>query len=485
MKICYVNFPWEEGNRWGIRAGCRFPNLQKKNTNSYVPFPFLLAYAASYAESQGADVLCIDGVAERCSAESVRERVARFDPELIVVEISTASLAKDLAILADLRVACPKAKTAFYGSHVDARPGDGLASPAVDFVIRGEPEITSVELARAVVEKKDVSGILGIVYRDGDCLVENPRRPLIRDIDELPYPKRNGMMMDRYSVPGFPSPVVFMYGSRGCPYKCNFCLWPQTMLSGNYRARDGRKIVEEMAWVLEHYPHTRSFFFDDDTFNLGRTRCLEFADEMQRRGMKIPWGMNARADNWDRELMERLIETGLFTLRIGVESGDPEVLARTQKEITLEQVVSTLEMAHALGIRNHIFFVIGLIGETEESVERTINFIKALPVDSVQFSVAVPFPGTSFYRDVEAAGHLVTRDWREFNGFEDVVVRTDTMSPAAIKRAVLRARRSVYFSPRFIVRRLRYVRDFRDLSAITRKALRLLVPSIGQQGVHR
>jgi radical SAM superfamily enzyme YgiQ (UPF0313 family) len=478
MKICYLNLPWEEEGRRGIRAGCRFPNLQAKNTNSYVPFPFLLAYGASYAESQGAQALCIDGVAERCSVASVAERVRNFAPQLIVVEISTTSLARDLTTLAELRQTCPSAKTAIYGSHVDVRPMDGLSSEAVDFVIRGEPEITSVELARALVTGSDFGEIDGLVYLNGSGQpVETSRRPLIPDIDALPYPMRRNMPLEHYNVPGFPAPVVFMYGSRGCPFKCNFCLWPQTMLRGNFRARNGRKIVEEMAWVLENYPQTKSFFFDDDTFNLGRVRCLDFADEMKRRGMKIPWGMNARADNWDRELMERLVETGLFTLRIGVESGDPEVLKRTHKDITLEQVVSTLEMAHSLGIRNHVSFVIGLVGETEESVDRTIRFIKSLPVDSVQFSVAVPFPGTDFYRDVEAAGHLETRDWRKFNGFEDVVVRTDSMSAAAIKRAVVRARRSVYFSPRFVFQRLRYVRDLRDLGAITRKAWRLLVPN--------
>ncbi|HEX4590731.1 MAG TPA: radical SAM protein, partial [Gemmataceae bacterium] len=219
-----------------------------------------------------------------------------------------------------------------------------------------------------------------------------------------------------------------------------------------------------------------SFFFDDDTFNLGRERCLRFADEMDRRQLRMPWGMNARADNWDRELMKRLVATGLFTIRVGVESGDPEVLARTQKGITLEQVRTTLEMAHSLGVRNHVSFVIGLPGETDRTVDNTIRFIKSVPVDSVQFSVAIPFPGTSLFREVESRGHLATRDWPKFNGFDHVVVRTDEMRPEAIRRAVDRARRAVYMSPRFIVRRLSYVRDFRDLRALTRKAFRLMAP---------
>lgn len=475
MKTCFLNLPWDEDDRRGIRAGCRFPNLTAKNTNAYVPFPFLLAYAASYSESRGADVLCIDGIAERCSIESVCRRVRKFQPDLIVAEISTTSLKHDLDALVELKAGTPRAQIAIYGSHVHVRPEDGLDCPAVDYVIHGEPEIPAFDLLRAIVTGRNVAEVAGLTCRDSSGAIRSTAPgSVVHDLDDLPYPLRAGMPMERYNVPGFPPPVMFVYGSRGCPFKCNFCLWPQTNLKGNFRTRSGEKIAEEIAWALERYPQTRSFFFDDDTFNLGRERVLRFAAEMKRRGLRVPWGMNARADNWDRDLMERLVEAGLFTLRIGIESGDQAVLDRTEKAIRLDQVRETLQMADRLGIKNHVSFVIGLPGETEASVDNTIRFIKSVPVDSVQFSVAIPFPGTGFYRDVERRGHLVTRDWRKFNGFEDVVVRTDAMTPDAIQRAVVRARRSVYFSPRFIRRRLSYVRDFRDLGALARKAVRLV-----------
>jgi len=478
VKTCFINPPWEENGRRGIRAGCRFPNLTIAKTNSYVPFPFLLAYAAAYSESKGVDVLCIDGVAERCDATSVCERIREFEPDLLVAETATTALKHDLGVLQAIRSARPSIRIAMYGSHVDVRPDDALDNPAVDFVIRGEPELTSYELARALEAGDDLSRVAGLVYRDKSGRpVTTPQRPLIPDLDaELPYPKRRGMPMDRYNVPGFPSPVMFIYGSRGCPYKCSFCLWPQTNLKGNYRARPGEKIAEEIAWVLEHYPETGSFFFDDDTFNLGRRRLLSFADEMSRRGICIPWGMNARADNWDREMLERLVDTGLFTLRIGIESGDQDVLDRTLKGIDLGQAREMLEMAHSLGIKNHISFVIGLPGETPKSVENTIRFIHSVPADSVQFSVAIPFPGTSFYRYVEENGFLLTHDWSKFNGFDHVVMRTEAMTAAEIEKAITRARRRVYFSPRFIRRRLSYVRDLRDLGALTRKVWRLVGP---------
>lgn len=477
MKTAFVNLPWEEGDRRGIRAGCRFPNLTVKDTNAYVPFPYLLAHAASYSEAAGVEVLCIDGVAERSTCDDVLDRITRFAPALVVAETSTTSLEYDLRALTRLRERLPAARIAVYGSHVHVRPEDALASPAIDLVILGEPEITSAEIARALDRDRgdDLAAVAGLVRRgpDGRPAPTAPR-PLIADLDALPYPMRRGLPMSRYHVPGFPAPVVFMYGSRGCPYPCTFCLWPQTNMKGAYRARAAEKIVEEMALVLAEHPETKSFFFDDDTFNIGRPRLVAFADEMKRRGMHIPWGMNARADHWDRELLARLVDTGLFTLRIGIESGDQGVLDRTRKGIDLRAARETLEMAHALGIKNHVSFVIGLPGETEETVESTIRFINSVPVDSVQFSVAIPFPGTAFYREVEAEGLLVTRDWKKFNGFDHVVVRTKGLSSEGIAMALTRARRRVYFQPRFIARRLGYVRDLRDLGAVARKVLRLL-----------
>jgi anaerobic magnesium-protoporphyrin IX monomethyl ester cyclase len=480
MKACFVNLPWEEGNRRGIRAGCRFPNLTVKNTNAYVPFPYLLAHAASYVESLGSEVLCIDGVAERASTGDVRARVIAFSPALLVCETSTTSLAYDLAELSRIKAALPSVTIGVYGSHVHVRPEDALACAAVDAVLLGEPELTSADLVRAISRGEALTTVPGLMLRgpEGRPSPTEPRRDLV-DLDALPYPMRRGLPMSSYNVPGFPSPVVFMYGSRGCPYPCTFCLWPQTNLKGAYRARAPEKIVEEMAHVLAEHPETRSFFFDDDTFNIGRTRLVAFADEMDRRRMRIPWGMNARADHWDRELLRRLVATGLFTLRIGIESGDQGVLDRTRKGIDLDAAREMLAMSHELGIKNHVSFIIGLPGETEETVDNTIRWINSVPVDSVQFSVAIPFPGTPFYREMEDQGMLVTRDWTKYNGFDHVVMRTKRLSADGIGAALTRARRRVYFQPRFIARRLSYVRDLRDLGAVTRKVLRLIVARSG------
>ncbi len=475
MKVCLANLPWELEERWGIRAGCRFPNLMPKKHNSYVPFPFFLAYTASYLESKGIQVLLIDGVAERSSIEYFLKRVIEFQPDLLLVETATTSIRYDLQVLARVKAVCAATRIALCGSHVSMLPEEALASPFIDFVVMGEPEYTSDELTQAISNGQDFGKIQGLAYRNDGIPSINPRRPMISDVDALPYPKRSGVPMHRYNVPGFPSPVVYMYGSRGCPYVCNFCLWVQTIFEKHkYVPRTPNAIVNEIEHVLKKLPDTKSLFFDDDTFNVDKTRLYAFAAEMKRRNIFIPWGMNARADQWEKDLVCRLKETGLFNVRMGIESGDPEVQKRSGKALDLEEARETLHIFHEMGIKNHINFMIGLAGESWNYIENTIRFIKSVPVDSVQFTVAVPFPKTDYYNYLESNGLLLSKDWENYHAASSAVMNTEHMSSAEIEKAITYVRRRIYLTPRFLLRRLSYIRSMSDAAAIVRKGLGLL-----------
>ena len=476
MRISVLNPPWQRGDQWGIRAGCRFPNRMARRHNSYVPFPFLVAYTAAYLEREGHRVQCIDGVAERRGVSSVLERLASFGPSLVVAETATASLAHDLDFLAQLRRQVGGARVALYGPHVSARPEDGLACEAVDYVVRGEPEQSVAALAAALAAGEPTESLPSLSVRTPAGIRSNPRRALLEDIDTLPHPRREGMPLDKYHVPGFPTPVAFVYGSRGCPHPCSFCLWPQTQFEpGRYRPRAPERIAAELQELLGRHPRPRSFFFDDDTFNLGRTRLMRFVAELAARGVRRPWGMNARADGWDRDLLRCLKESGLFTLRMGIESGDPAVLSRCGKGLDLDEARATLHVSHELGIANHVSFVVGLAGESWDSLRTTLRFIDSVPVDSVQFSLAVPFPGTACFADAERRGLLEHRDWSRYSGSDTAVMRTLHLTASELEEGLAWARRRTYGHPRFVVRRLRYVRDPRDLLALGRKFARLLL----------
>lgn len=475
MRVCLLNPPWQPPEGWGIRSGCRFPNVMPRRHNAYTPFPFMLAYTAACLERDGHQVLVLDGIAERASYDDTLRRIAAFEPDLVVAESSTTSLDHDLAFLGRVHERATAAPIAMYGSHVSARPADGLVDEAVSYVVRGEPEQTVCALAGALEHGDPLASVRGLAFRRADGTVTLTLAAPAVDVHALPHPKRAGLPMDRYHVSGYPTPVVFVYGSRGCPAMCSFCLWVQTLYErGAYRPRRPEDIVAELVAIQERMPDTRSFFFDDDTFNLGRGRLLRFAELYEASGVGLPWGINARADHWPDGLMERLRDAGLFNVRIGIESADPEVLRRARKKLDLDEARRNLQRAHDLGIEVHLNFVVGLPGETPDSVRRTVDFVRSVPADSVQLSVAVPFPGTELYEQVESAGHLETTDWSRFNGSHGAIARTDAMSVDEIARALESARRRIYFNPRFIARRMRYTRDPRDLLALAGKATRLL-----------
>ena len=476
MKISIINMPWQKGERWGARAGGRMPSLLSGPNRSYLPYPFLLAYTAACLEERGYSVDLLDGVAEGWDKQTFCQRLASGAPDLILAETSTASLEYDLQYLSDLHGQNKQAKIAVFSTHFAALPEDGLASEVVDFVIYGEPEMTMVELVETLAGDRDFSKIDGLGFKTPSGKIQtNPRREPIRDLDALPYPKREGLPLKNYYCPGFPAPVVYMYGSRGCPFHCNFCLWTQTIYEqGQYRMRSETAIVSEMRHVLEKFPEAKSFYFDDDLFIFGKKRALRFAAAIREENLVIPWGMHARADKWDEESLTALRETGLIILKIGIESGNQRIVNELGKRLDLEEAAENLRLAHRLGIKNHIGIIVGMPNETWDTVEQTVQFIRSVPIDSAQISVAEPFPGTNYFDELDERGYLLSRDWSRYSCEKNPVMRTLGLSPDELDEAVIYIKRSVFSKPSMFLRRLSYVKDPRDLISLGRKAIRLM-----------
>jgi radical SAM superfamily enzyme YgiQ (UPF0313 family) len=475
MRVCLTNPTWKQAGVRGIRAGCRVPNTIAEGQHTFIPFPFTLAYATSRLETEGVTTELIDAIGEDIDQPEYLDRVVRFRPDLIVNEMSTQSHDLDLAVARELRERTG-APIVVCGPHPTALPGEILAHEFIDFILLGEYEQTLVELVQALQERRPLEEIQGLAYRadDGQPRIGS-KRDLLEDLDKLPYPHRSTLPLRNYRVAGFPSPVLFMYASRGCPYRCTFCVWPQWFRSGSYRARSAVSVAEEIQHAQERYGPFGSIYFDDDTFNLGRERMLELADEFERRRFDIPWGCNARPDRFDDEMMERLARTGMFNIRVGVESGDPEILRRTKKTLKLDSVGRCIEMAHRNGVKVHVTFTIGLSGESWESVKRTVAFAKSLDPDSVAFTITTPFPGTEYFEEVVREGHLLTRDWSQFNVVSNSVIRTAALSREEIIRAEKYVMRKVYYSPRYLFRRLRYARDPAEVVVLAKKGLKFVM----------
>jgi len=480
MRICLTNPAWRTIDEKGIRAGCRVPNSISHGQHTFIPFPFTLAYAMAMVErEEGVTAMILDAIAEDLDADEYVRRVAEFKPDLVVSEMATQSHFSDLDVAKRIKLETG-AKVALCGSHPTAIAAEILdQNEQIDFILLGEYELTLVELSRRMRDGQSTELAEGLAYRkaDGEIFV-GPKRALIPDLSELPYPHRSTLPMQTYRVAGFQHPTLFMYASRGCPYRCTFCVWPQWFKSGSYRSRTGTSVVDEIEFANREFGPFKSIYFDDDTFNLGKQRMRDMAHEFKTRGMNIPWGCHARPDQFDEEMMKNLAEAGLFNIRIGVESGDPEVLRRIKKDLDLATVQPCIDLAHKYGVKVHVTFTIGLSGESWQSVKKTVRFARKITPDSIAFTVTTPFPGTSYYDEVVREGLLETRDWSKFNVTNSAVVRTASMSSAEILKAEKYVVRNVYYSPRYLYRRLRYSSSPSEIFALMRKGASLFLNGV-------
>ncbi|MCP4649194.1 MAG: radical SAM protein [PVC group bacterium] len=439
MKIVLVNIPWKRDGRWGVRAGSRWPHIKDQTEGNYLSFPFYLAYAAALLKKNGFDVEIIDAIAEQLSYDRFLQKVKALKPDLLLAETSTVTLQHDLDILVRFQGDC---LIALCGPDIHIADPDFLQkNNFIDFILFGEYEATLLELAQKLEKKQNLADVSGIIYRNQRSVIKNNPRPLIADLDSLPWPLREQLPIKKYNdSPGdIPLPCALMWASRGCPFKCSFCLWPQVMYGGNtYRARSPKAIVDEMEYLVNELGF-KSVYFDDDTWNIGRGRMLAFCAEIKRRKLNIPWAIMARAELMEEELLEAMRDAGLFAVKYGIESSSQQLIDNINKGFDLNRVQEVIKYTKYLGIRTHLTFTFGLPGETAQTVDETIEYALRLNPTSVQFSIATPFPGTRFYEEMEAKGYLLTKDLGKFDGNHHSVIRTEKLSAQDLQKAKQRA----------------------------------------------
>ncbi len=451
MKVLLLNPPWRRGKLYGIRAGSRWPFMLEpepgKKIPGYMPFPFFLAYAAALLEKNKIGVKLIDALALGLSGEEFMKKVKDYSPEVFLIETSTPSINVDLEWARKIKTLLPGARAGLAGPHATVFAAELLQqNQFVDFILSGEYECSLLDTARAVERGEDLLGIKGVTYRRGAEVLVNPARPLIADIDEFPWPARHltDMMAYNDSFSGLPSPNVQVWASRGCPFKCVFCSWPTTMYGGgSYRTRNPRDVADEVEWLVKTYGF-KAFYFDDDTFNIGRERVIKLCNEIKKRGLEIPWAVMARADTSDMETLSAMKEAGLWAIKYGVESGVQEIVDASGKGLDLFKVKEGVRNAKELGVKVHLTFTFGLPGETADTIKRTIKFAKEQDPDSVQFSIVTPFPGTPYFKLLDQKGLITSRNWDDYDGANRAVIRTENLSTEELVYWVRRAKREWY-----------------------------------------
>lgn len=448
-RLMLVNPPWRVGQRYGVRAGSRWPltlRLGKSKRPQYLPFPFFMAYSAALAKKNGINTVVVDAIAENIKDEELLERVRGFSPDLLLIEAATASIQNDLEWARKFKGALKNVKIVFAGTHVSALADTFLIeNPLIDYLIKGEYEFSLSKLALELKAGKKSFNIPGIFYRDKQGGIKYCKEENSNDINRLPLPERLSLPIYNYNDSGgtgTPSPTVQLMSSRGCPFGCIFCLWPQVIYGNRkYRFLDPVKVVDEMEVLIKEYGF-KGIYFDDDTFNIGKQRVLKICGEIRKRKLNVPWAIMARADTSDFQTLRTMKEAGLCALKFGVESSSQRLLDNSNKGLDLSAVERAVEECKKLKIRVHLTFTLGLPGETAESIDRTIGFALKLDPDSSQFSLTTPFPGTEYFNFLSTKRLLLTRDWKKYDGNRYSVIRTQELSAKELEAGLRRAQKT-------------------------------------------
>jgi hopanoid biosynthesis associated radical SAM protein HpnJ len=442
LKTLFLNPPSFENFDGG--AGSRWPATREIESYWY---PVWLAYPAGMLEGSR----LLDAPPHHVSGEETIQ-IAK-DYEFLVLFTSTPGFPGDIRLANAIKSANPNIKIAFVGPHVTVLPEKSLRDcRAIDFICRKEFDYSVVDFAKG----KPLAEIPGISFLKDDKVVHNPDQPQLQDLDSMPHVTevyKRDLDVKRYNVPFLLHPFVSLYTTRGCPAQCTFCLWPQTLSGHPWRKRSSDDVANEMAKAKSMWPEVKEFFFDDDTFNIQKARTIELCAKLKPLG--LTWSCTSRVTT-DYETLKAMKEAGCRLLIVGYESGDAQILKNIKKGATIERARQFTKDCHKLGLVIHGDFILGLPGETHETINRTIAFAKELDVETIQVSVAHAYPGTELYDYGTKNGFMVSGSKMVDDGGHQLVQMQYPGLPADdILAAVHRFYDEYYFRPRAVARILK------------------------------
>jgi hopanoid biosynthesis associated radical SAM protein HpnJ len=443
MRTLFLNPPSFEGFDAG--AGSRWPATREVESYWY---PVWLTYPAGMLP----DSRLLDSCSHKITVQETIDIARTY--EFVVVFTSTTGFQSDLRLARKIKEGRPDLKIAFVGPHVHIQPDASLnASPDIDFVVRGEFDHAVVEYASG----KPLESILGASYRKNGRIVHNPQRPQLQtaDLDALPFASdvyARDLTMENYTVPFLLHPYISLYSSRGCPAMCTFCLWPQTLSGHEWRVRSTDNVIREAQRAIQLFPRMKEIMWDDDTFNIRKERVLDLCARL--KPLKIRWSCNARVHS-DYETLKAMADAGARLFVVGFESGDDRILKNIKKGTTVEQARRFARDCRRVGIRMHGDFIIGLPGETKETIERTMTFARELDCETIQVSIAHAYAGTELHEQVDHKGFLPMAPMTDDCGHQIPHIAYEGLTQPEMMAAVNRFYDSYYFRPRIIWRIVR------------------------------
>jgi radical SAM superfamily enzyme YgiQ (UPF0313 family) len=431
--------------------------LNPPQTNSKYKFLGVVApslgigYMASVLEHNDVDVDVLDASALELSYDEIGQEILKRNPDIVSISALTPTIGVALDSADKIKQVKPDTIVVLGGYHPTFEYESVLEEKSVDVVVRGEGEYTLLELVQTLENNGDLKNVRGLAFHDeaDGSLVLTPERPIVQNLNELPFPAFHLFPMEKYRILNISTNVATIITTRGCPMQCSFC--SSAALHGNkLRRRSYQNVCDEIELrLMEENIDTIAFM--DDTFTLNKRFVRDFCNEIKRRNLKFWWGCTSRVDTLDEELLELMKEAGCITLFMGVESADQHVLEKMNKNITLDKTQRAFDLCRKVGIRTIASCVIGMPEDTRESIISTIEFVKKLNPSYALYSLATPYPGTRFYNETFKKDLITIKDWSKYTLINPVLETIDCSS-AELRSLQKKAFIGFYLRPSYLIR---------------------------------
>jgi anaerobic magnesium-protoporphyrin IX monomethyl ester cyclase len=454
MKVLFLNPPFFDN----FSRESRSPAVAKSGT---LYMPKWLCTAAGVAIKEGYDVDVIDAPAPSCPVKNLFDYIGENKFEAVVCDSSTPSIINDIGVVEKIIKLYPSIKVIMVGRHVSAMPKETFElSTALEFLAVREYEYIVRDWLHAIKNKTPFENVKGLAWRDDTKnVVINPSMPPIKNLDEIPFVTKvykEFLTISDYYYGHSLHPLVVFDTSRGCPFKCTFCAYPQTFSGHKMRYRSIENVADEFDYVARNFPGIKTIMLEDDTFIINVKRTEKLADELIKRGNKIPFDSNCRYDTKaDLKFFEKLHKAGARLFCVGFESGNDEVLQKMLKgpKVKVEQSRPFVDKVQKAGIMVHGCFMLGNLNETKETMQSTLDMALDIRPDTAQFYPIMVYPGTAAYEEAKHRGMLETEDftkWLTSDGLHNSVVSLPNISHKELVEFADHARNKFYTSPKYI-----------------------------------
>ena len=469
MKLCFVNPPFKaEYGKFSRES--RSPAITKSGALYY---PLWLIYAAAYCEKAGHEVYFLDAPAKQMNEQQSLDAIKQNaqGATLFIYDTSTPSIKSDVAFAERVKEIFPGSFALLVGTHPSACAEETLGySTKIDAAAIGEFDNTVLELANTLQNGGDVQQVRGLCLNTAEGCKRTAPMPAMHELDELPFASQ---FIAKYLDPrdyffaAATYPSIQIFTTRGCPFRCNFCVYPQTMHGHAFRARSASNVVAEFEYIAQNFPDVKEVVIEDDTFTANKNRVMEICELLVQKGLnkRLRWLCNARV-NLDLETMKAMKKAGCRLIIPGIESGSQEILNNIKKGTKVEQFYSYVENAKKAGLLIHACYMVGNCGETKETMQQTLELALKLNTDTAQFFPLIPYPGTEAYEWARSNGYIEL-DYTKYclpDGTHNTVLSLPHLTADEMVDFCNMARKKYYLRPRYILHRLRVgLTDFSDL----------------------